>query len=328
MADGHGPDTAPKRGPNQPTSPNAISSAERGVQLDANDVNVVGRKSRDRTLVNLLDQASSEELTRVTVKFAGTKRNYYVFLPQDFDAEKFYWPLVTVHGGGGNGKSHFLANGIRQEINRQGLEAIVISPSFTNKDFQASRFPHLGEGAFLDVVLKDVRSKYQLREKILITGYSRGGQFCHRFALRSPKLVAAAAPCAAGTWTTPDGHLWMEGVGEVTNPQAYLSETSDLSKVPERLHGMFIPRVAAVAGLKAEPGSKSVPFLVMCGTLDTRYDIAKAFANNLKGSGYQVQTHWPRTPHGERSKPEYRLEFEKYPREVVRFFQSVVTQKK
>lgn len=278
-------------------------------------------------MIELLNQANGEDPIRMTLDYDGSKREYFVRLPMDFDPRKSYWPLVTVHGGNGNGRTHFLAKAARQEANRQGLEAIVISPSFSNEDFQASRFPDLGEGPFLEAVLKDVRSKYDLEEKILITGYSRGGQFSHRYALRNPEGVLAAAPCASGTWTTPDGHLLIEAIGEVADPETYLQETEDLSQVPERLHGMFNQRVGSAAGLKAVDGSKNVPFLVMCGSLDTRWDIARSFADSLKGLGYEVETSWPRTPHGGRNSQEFQWESEKYSREAIRFFKRTITKK-
>lgn len=296
--------------------PDILKSAADMVNLDRAD-----------EMIALLNQANGEDPIRMTLDYNRSKREYFVRLPMDFDPRKSYWPLVTVHGGNGNGRTHFLAKAARQEANRQGLEAIVISPSFSNEDFQASRFPDLGEGPFLEAVLKDVRSKYDLEEKILITGYSRGGQFSHRYALRNPEDVLAAAPCASGTWTTPEGHLLIEAIGVVEDPKTYLSVTEDLSKVPERLHGMFNERVAKAAGLKASKGSKKIPFLVMCGSLDTRWDIARSFAESLRNEAYQVETSWPRTPHGGRSTLEFQWEFEKYPREVVRFFRRTISKK-
>ena len=295
--------------------PDILASAADMVNLDRAD-----------EMLDLLNEVNGEVPIRMTLNFGGKSREYFVRLPLDYDPLKSYWPLVSVHGGNGNGKTHFLAKATRQEANHQGLEAIVISPSFSNEDFQASRFPDLGEGAFLEAVLKDVRAKYPLKSKILITGYSRGGQFSHRFALRNPDQVLAAAPCASGTWTTPEGQLLVEAVGEVKDPKSYLVETKDLSQVPERLHGMFNQRVASVAGLAATKGSKRVPFLVMCGSLDPRWDIARSFADSLKRGGYQVETSWPRTPHGGRSSYEFQWESEKYAREVIRFFVREVNQ--
>jgi pimeloyl-ACP methyl ester carboxylesterase len=267
-----------------------------------------------------------DEPLRSKLIFEGTERIYYVRLPYDFDPEKIYWPLVTVHGGNGNGRNHSLGKGTRWAADEQGLDAIVISPNFSNDDFQASRFPALGEGPFLERVLEDIRLRYKLHPKILLTGYSRGGQFTHRFAFTYPEMVAAVAPLAAGTWTTPDGALLIEQYGRVAEPEAFLSDSENASLAPARLSNIFTPRVASAAGIPALPASKGVPFLVMCGTLDTRVDIARLFAASLKEKGYHVETAWPRTPHGGRNKEEFKAEFQKYPQGAVAFFKRIVAE--
>ena len=206
-----------------------------------------------------------------------------------------------------------------------GLKAIVVVPSFSNDDFLASRFPALGEGEFLDHVLDELRGEYRLRPKILLTGYSRGGQFSHRFALQNPEKVEACAPFAAGTWTTPDGRLLIDRFGEVSEPESFLSTSENATDVPERLRNLFQPRVAAVAGLAADPASKAIPFLVMNGTLDPRLPIAREFARSLAENGYSVETDWPRTPHVCDDEPACRVEFGRYAQRAVEFFLSVTS---
>ena len=230
--------------------------------------------------------------------------------------------MVVVHGGGGSGKNHFLADGIyhaRQPLNEK---IIIVTPSFSNIDNIASRFPSLGEGAFLKAVLKDVRKKYRLHRKVLLTGYSRGGQFSHRFALQNPNLVRACATFSAGTWSTPSGTLLVESLGEIKNPKSFLLDSISIAGMPERLHNIFSSRVAQVVEKKAKRRSRMVPFLVMCGSLDTRFEIAKDFAEALKKGGYFVETHWPATPHGD--KANYRDEFKKYAFRTVSFFSKVI----
>lgn len=178
------------------------------------------------------------------------------------------------------------------------LPAILIAPDFIVNDKNVSRFPKLGEEAFLNAVLQQVRGQFNFRPKILLTGYSMGGQFTHRFALGNPDLVHACAPLAAGTWTTPDGRLLIEDYGEVENARAFLCSRKNVTKIPARLSGLFDARVAQVAERRAAKGAEKIPFLVMCGTLDTRWSIAKEFALSLKTSGFNVQTEWPVTPHG------------------------------
>ena len=270
---------------------------------------------------------AEEDPLRSTIEFGGEDREYYVRLPMAFDPEKTYWPLVAVHGGRGNGRNPFLARGVHRAADALGLDAIVVSPSFSNTDFQASRFPALGEGKFLLAVLDDLRRHYRLQVKILLTGYSRGGQFSHRFAFAQPALVQAVAPFAAGTWTTPDGKLLIEALGEIDKPRAFLSDPENASLVPTRLQSIVVPRVAQVAGILAKPQAKDIPFLVMCGTLDTRFDTAQRFAKTMKAAGYDIQTEWPRTPHGSRDKAEFMAEFEKYAQGAVAFFLRVTEKK-
>ena len=272
-------------------------------------------------LITLADAESRlDEPLRCTIEFEGSQREYYVPLPADYLPGKTYWLLVSVHGGGGNGRTHFLSTGVRRAADEIGLDAIVVSPSFSNKDSQASRFPALGEGKFLISVLGDLHRAYQLQPKILLTGYSRGGQFSHRFAFRHPELVEAVAPFSSGTWTTPDGALLIESFGKVDHPVSFLSHSENRSLVAERLRDLFSTRVAEVAGLAPKPGANTIPFLVMCGSLDTRFDIAQQFAKSLETAGYNVETDWPRTPHGSRDKAEFRAEFEKYSRHAAEFF--------
>ena len=202
----------------------------------------------------------AEEPLRRTLEFEGAQREYYVRLPTNYRSGKTYWLLVSVHGGGGNGQEHFLSDGVRRAADQIGLEAIVVSPSFSNLDVQASRFPSLGEGRFLTSVLADLRRRFRLRPKMLLTGYSRGAQFCHRFAFRRPHLVQAVAPFSAGVWTTPDGALLIDSLGRVDDPAIFLSRQENRSLVPERLQGLFSPRVAEVAGSAPQPGSRAIPF--------------------------------------------------------------------
>ncbi len=255
-----------------------------------------------------------------TFNHQGGDRVFSVFLPKDFDPDATYWPLVVVHGGGGTGKTNPKAIAMRRVADESNLPAILIAPDFIVKDKKLSQFPMLGEEAFLKAVLRQVRGQYRLHPKILLTGYSMGGQFTHRFALGNPDLVQACAPLAAGTWTTPDGRLLIEDYGEVENAKAFLSSRQNVTKIPVRLSGLFNAQVAQVADRPATKGAETIPFLVMCGTLDTRWPIAKEFAASLKDSGFGVETEWPITPHGSKG-GKHKAEFAKYPRRVIEFFE-------
>lgn len=254
-----------------------------------------------------------------TLDHNGIERTFYIALPADYNADSTYWPLVVVHGGNGKAAQNPKALALRQRADEVGLPAIVIQPEFITADKQVSRFPSLGEADFLLAVLQAVRAEFRVREKILLNGYSMGGQFTHRFALAHPEVVQACAPFAAGTWSTPDGRLLIEAFGAVDDPRAFLSDAENTKKIPERLNDLFDPRVAKTARVVPGAGADRVPYLVMCGTLDTRIGIAKEFAASLKGAGYTVETEWPATPHGN-TKGAFDAEFNKYTIHAIDFF--------
>ena len=127
--------------------------------------------------------SDSKLLSHQSIEFEGKEREYYIYKPQNFDSKNSNWLVVAVHGGGGNGKKSFLIDGIRDQVEMLGLNAIVVSPSFSNTDFLASRFPILGEGGFLKSVIEELHGDFILHENIILVGYSRGGQIYHMFSL-------------------------------------------------------------------------------------------------------------------------------------------------
>lgn len=256
----------------------------------------------------------------------GIEREYFIWRPDEYDSDRRHWLIVTVHGGGGNGRTHFLAQGVRRAGDGRGFDAIVISPNFSNVDTNASRFPSLGEGAFLTAVLEELRKSFPVREKIFLTGYSRGAQFSHRFAYQHPDTVAAVAPFASGTWTTPNGHLLIETYGEIEVPKNFRGDEKKAERIPARRANLFDPRVAEAAVVRPRPGANSIPFLVMCGSLDSRFSIAQQYTETLRLKGYQVEADWPRTPHGSKSDVRYKEAFEKYSTRAVAFFMRVANE--
>lgn len=290
-----------------------------------NAVNVLLRARLACALIVALclpaSQASSQDTAPQLRTFVhgGVERTYYVALPADYDSDTTYWPLVVVHGGGGNAAENPKARALRLRADAERLPAIVIQPQFITADKQVSRFPSLGESTFLLAVMEQVRGEFKLHPKLLLNGYSMGGQFTHRFALAHPEVVQACAPFAAGTWSTPDGRLLIEEYGAVADPAAFLADGGNKAKIIERLHDLFDPRVAGVARVVPAEGASRVPYLVMCGSLDTRFGIAQEFAAALQASGYVVETAWPATPHGNPN-GRYDAEFEKYTAHAIAFF--------
>ena len=233
-----------------------------------------------------------------TVVSDGEQREYFVRLPANFDPTKQYWLLAAIHGGGGNGRQWNLGRywSIMQEM---GLNAILVIPSLgTSARPDEFAFPSLGEGNVFIAMIEKLQATYWLRPKILLTGFSGGGNFVHRFTYQHPERVFATAAHSAGSWTTPDGRFLVKGLGEVIDAQTLAGG----ERIPEssrqgREH--YLNDRAVSAGTRTvPPNAARVPFLVMCGTLDTeRLDNAKEFARSLAAFGFPVETGWPQAPH-------------------------------
>lgn len=264
--------------------------------------------------------ATAADAQRFTLTFGGAEREYFVRLPKAFDASRTYWLVMASHGAGGNGRTFFLASGIRRYADEQQLDVIVVSPTFSATDGVAQQFPSLGEAAFLDAVVAEVGGKYRVRPKFLMTGYSRGGQFSHRYCQTNPTRVVACAPFAAGSWTTPDGRVIVQGIGELKDVAAAQARSEDLARE------LTSARVAPAAWMKAAPGANAIPYLVMTGTLDPRNAAGHLFAESLTRAGFKVETVWPVTNHT--STAETQAEFERYAKEAVRFFAKVTASTK
>ncbi len=164
-------------------------------------------------------------------------QEYYVYLPKDFDAKRTYWLFVGVHGLGGDGKG-----ALGWEPFADEGQCIVVGPSFKGT-FQ---FPSKGAGDKMKAIIRELAKDYKLEHKIIITGFSAGAQFAHRFALANPILVAGCAAHSAGDWDDlPDAKA--RGI-----PFLVTCGTDD-NKDPDRLAGAkrFVTAIKA-KGFKAE----------------------------------------------------------------------------
>ncbi|HMA11907.1 MAG TPA: hypothetical protein VKO83_08465 [Steroidobacteraceae bacterium] len=123
--------------------------------------------------------------------------------------------LVSVHGYTRNALSHAIR--FRGLADRHG--AVCVVPCFSHSRHR--RYQQLAPGiggeapdAALCGLLDLVADARRLQERPAAWfGFSGGGQFVHRFALRHPHRVAAAAIAAPGWYTFPDaGTDWPRGL--------------------------------------------------------------------------------------------------------------------
>ncbi len=119
-------------------------------------------------------------------------REYFLYLPDDLDAEKTYWLVVGVHGHGGKGKN---AAGLAKWVGKGNC--IVVGPSFPSGYYQTLS---KGSDTQLIGIFKFLRARYKLYPRMFLYGFSGGAQFAHRFAMAHPELTIGCAAHSGGTW--------------------------------------------------------------------------------------------------------------------------------
>jgi dienelactone hydrolase len=149
---------------------------------------------------------------------AGAELPAFVYRPRQFRPDAPL--LVSVHGYTRNALSHAIR--FRDLADRHGSACVV--PLFSRERHR--RYQQLGTGlhgeapdsalcGLLDAVNRALDMEPQ---PAVWFGFSGGGQFVHRFALRHPQRVAAAAIAAPGWYTFPDAVApWPRGLRVTDN---------------------------------------------------------------------------------------------------------------
>jgi pimeloyl-ACP methyl ester carboxylesterase len=117
--------------------------------------------------------------------------------------------LVAVHGISRNADEH--ATAFQSTADRLGCH--LIAPQFDRdsfRDFQLLGLSGRGRRAdhALEAALADLRRFGVAADaRLVLTGYSGGAQFAHRYAMAHPRRVALLLIAAAGWYTMPDAEL-------------------------------------------------------------------------------------------------------------------------
>lgn len=132
----------------------------------------------------------------VTVE--GQKFLYQVYVPRDFTAEKA-WPVILfLHGAGESG-----SDGIKQTLiglpgairkNPERFPAIVVMPQSAPQRRWSDKVEQDQALAALEKSIVEFRGD---RDRIYLTGLSKGGAGTLHLAYRDPKRFAAVAPVCA-----------------------------------------------------------------------------------------------------------------------------------
>ena len=167
----------------------------------------------------------------------GMERTAGLYVPPDYDSSQ-EWPLIVfLHGGGGNGNND--GNALTERFYRQGLVRTIRNHPERFPALVA--FPRCPEGRIWSPVPADpVQSDWRLElhgrepvpdaethvtavidgiiadyavdeDRVVITGYSMGGEGSIRYAALHPERIAAVAPAAGSAVIVLEDALYWPG---------------------------------------------------------------------------------------------------------------------
>ena len=129
---------------------------------------------------------------------------YFVYVPNKITAGA---PLfVTIHGVSRNAREH--AERFAALAEEYGV--VLVAPYFSKRHFgDYQRLGRAGKGRRADLALQKITSEIERltgadSSKLLLFGYSGGGQFAHRYTMAFPGHVQKVVIGAAGWYTWPE----------------------------------------------------------------------------------------------------------------------------
>lgn len=186
----------------------------------------------------------------------------FISIPSDAARRGPLQILVALHGMGDNGPN-FCQN-LLATAERNGW--LVVAPTFKYQDYKNPELVAQDDLVFLPRLLALIdgipaRTGLPTRGKVLLYGFSRGGQAAHRFATLYPERTAGVAALSAGSYTLPLQTLLVGG------------------------RSQSLPLPYGVANLRSKVGFdfdyaafKQVPFRIAVGGNDTNpNDVPRAW---------------------------------------------------
>lgn len=224
--------------------------------------------------------------------------DYFLYIPTNAAARGPLQVLVTVHGMGGNGPT-FCQN----LINRAEQDGwIIVSPTFKYQDYHnpdsvlqddTQMLPHLAQ--IIDQLPQ--RTGLQIKDKVLLYGFSRGAQMVHRFAEFYPDKTLAVALFSAGSYTVPMPTMNVNGTQTPLNFPFGVADIQKYTNTPFNVDAFKkIPFFVGVGGADSNADDAPRAWDTYEGT--TRIARAQSFTTMLANLGLETQlTVYPNVPH-------------------------------
>lgn len=226
--------------------------------------------------------------------------SYLLYIPSSLPADRPATVLIAIHGMGAQPES--FGSGLVSAADKNGW--VLVIPHLPYGDWTQSDQLKAEEKklmSWLNALIGSLPDEtgLPLGEKVLLYGFSRGGQLAHRFALAYPQRVMAAAIMSPGTYTLPvvrnaayDDRAPLNfpvGVNDIDN---YCGRAFDAAAVEQ------IPFWIGVGEKDNTPGDLPRQWDRYLGS--TRIERARSFAASLSTLGASVElTIFPGLGHAE-----------------------------
>jgi predicted esterase len=232
-------------------------------------------------MVTLVGTSAASAATAPT----NQDNDMYVYIPTNAATRGPLQVLVTVHGMGGDGTVF-----CQPLINRAEQDGwILISPTYhyrdnfnpvTVREDDTELIPRLK--VYLDNL--PAKTGLPIRDKVLLYGFSRGGQIVHRFAEFYPEKTLAVAVFAAGTYTLPVSSMKMNGTQTTLDLPFGVADVQQYTSTPFNLDAFKkIPFFIGVGGADDHAGDAPPAWDPYVGS--TRLARSQNFAYALQNLG-------------------------------------------
>ncbi|MCA0964763.1 alpha/beta hydrolase [Salipiger bermudensis] len=186
--------------------------------------------------------------------------HYCTYVPESYDPEgaKTYPLAVLIHHSKRDAQAlrdHYIAFA---EAHHCALLAPLFPCGITGPDdFNNYKLMRHGGVAYDEVLLgmvEEIAEVFRLQtNRFLLSGFSGGGQFAHRFLLRHPDRLRGVSIAAPGTVTLPgDPRGWWVGTGDMATSTGAAFDAVAVARVPIQL---LVGADDTAEGMTIKPGS-------------------------------------------------------------------------